>query len=302
VAIRFDNRVAVVTGAGAGLGRAHAMLLASRGAKVVINDPGGSTDGKGGSSAVADKVVEEIKAAGGQAVANYDSVADFKGAQSIVKTAIDKFGKIDIVVANAGILRDKSFAKMDMEDFDIVVKVHLMGTAYVTKAAWQHLVDQKYGRVVFTTSGSGLAGNFGQSNYGAAKAGMIGLMHNLMQEGAKYNIKVNSISPVAGTRMTQGLMPEATLKKLDPRHVSPAVAWMCSEECDITGEIIAAGAGYYSRIKFVKGKGAIVGGDNKIATVDDFAAARNRILDLTDAAPYNRTIDDETRKALGMAA
>ena len=160
VAIRFDNRVAVVTGAGAGLGRSHAMLLASRGAKVVINDPGGSTDGKGGSNAVADKVVEEIKAAGGLAVANYDSVADPKGAVNIVKTAIDKFGKIDIVVANAGILRDKSFAKMDMEDFDIVVKVHLMGTAYVTKAAWQYMIDQKYGRVVLHDLRVGPRGKF----------------------------------------------------------------------------------------------------------------------------------------------
>jgi NAD(P)-dependent dehydrogenase (short-subunit alcohol dehydrogenase family) len=297
--IRFDNRVALVTGAGAGLGRSHALLLASRGAKVVVNDPGVATDGQGSSHSAADAVVAEIKAAGGQAVANYDSVADRAGAADMVKTAIDQFGRIDIVVNNAGILRDKTFAKMSLDDFDIVVQVHLLGSAYVTKAAWQHMIDQKYGRIVLTTSGSGLAGNYGQSNYGAAKAGMIGLMHNLMQEGAKYNIKCNSISPVAGTRMTQGLMPEATLKKLDPRQVSPAVAWMCSEGCDVTGEIIAAGAGYYSRIKFAKGKGAILGGGG-IATIEDFAAAKDKIFDLTGAAPYSRTMDDATRKALGL--
>jgi NAD(P)-dependent dehydrogenase (short-subunit alcohol dehydrogenase family) len=297
--IRFDNRVAIVTGAGAGLGRSHAMLLASRGAKVVVNDPGGATDGTGASSAVADKVVAEIKRAGGQAVANYDSVAEHQSAANIVKTALDAWGRIDIVVNNAGILRDKTFAKMSLEDFDLVVKVHLLGTAYVTKAAWKHMMDRNYGRVVFTTSGSGLAGNYGQANYGAAKAGMIGLMHNLMQEGAKYNIKVNTISPVAATRMTQGLMSPEMLAKLDPRHVSPAVAWMCSEDCDATGEIIAAGAGYYSRIKFVKGKGVILGGGD-VATIEEFAAARDRVFDLAGAAPYSRTIDEETRKALGV--
>jgi NAD(P)-dependent dehydrogenase (short-subunit alcohol dehydrogenase family) len=297
--IRFDNRVALVTGAGAGLGRSHALLLASRGAKVVVNDPGVATDGKGSSHAAADTVVDEIKKAGGQAVANYDSVSDRAGATNMVKTAIDTFGKIDIVINNAGILRDKTFAKMTLDDFDIVMQVHLLGSVYVTKAAWQLMIDQKYGRIVLTTSGSGLAGNYGQSNYGAAKAGMIGLMHNLMQEGAKSNIKVNCISPVAGTRMTQGLMPEATLKKLDPRQVSPAVAWMCSEGCDVTGEIVAAGAGYYSRIKFVKGKGAVLG-TGGIATIEEFAAAKDKIFDLTGASPYSRTIDDETRKALGL--
>lgn len=299
MAIRFDNRVALVTGAGAGLGRCHALLLASRGAKIVVNDPGGSTDGKGGSNAVADKVVEEIRSAGGEAIANYDSVADRAGAARMVKTAIDGFGKLDILINNAGILRDKTFSKMELDDFDDVIKVHLLGTAYVTKAAWQHMFDQKYGRIVFTTSGSGLAGNYGQANYGAAKTGMVGLMHNLMMEGAKYNIKVNSISPVAATRMTEGVLPEQMLKRLDPQQVSPAVAWMCSEECDATGEIIAAGAGYFARIKLVKGKGAVLGVD-KVATIEDFVAAKERIFDLDGAAPYSKTIDDETRKLLGM--
>lgn len=300
MSVRFDGRVALVTGAGAGLGRCHALLLASRGAKVVVNDPGSSTDGKGGSNAVADQVVEEIKSLGGQAIANYDSVADRTGAANMVKTAIDTFGKLDIVVNNAGILRDKTFSKMELDDFDTVIKVHLLGSVYVTKAAWQHMIDQKYGRIVLTTSGSGLAGNYGQANYGAAKTGMIGLMHNLMMEGAKYNIKVNSISPVAGTRMTQGIMPDEMLKKLDPRQVSPAVAWMCSEECDVTGEIVAAGAGYFARIKLVKGNGAILGTD-KITTIEDFVAAKDKIFDLTGAMPYSKTMDDETRKALGMS-
>ncbi|HEX2886300.1 SDR family oxidoreductase [Vineibacter terrae] len=297
---RFDNRVALVTGAGAGLGRSHALLLASRGARIVVNDPGGSTDGKGGSNAVADKVVEEIKAAGGTAVANYDSVSDREGAARMVKTAIDTFGKLDIVINNAGILRDKTFAKMALDDFDEVIKVHLLGSVYVTKAAWQHMIDQKYGRVVLTTSGSGLAGNYGQSNYGAAKAAMVGLMHNLMMEGAKHDIKINCISPVAATRMTQGVMPEELLKRLAPEQISPAVAWLCAEQCDVTGEIVAAGAGWYSRIKLVKTKGAVLNVD-KINTIEDFAAAKDRIFDMTGAAPYGKTLDDDVRKRIGIA-
>lgn len=300
MAVRFDNRVALVTGAGAGLGKCHALLLASRGAKVVVNDPGGSTAGQGGSNAVADTVVDEIRKSGGEAIANYDSVADRAGAERMVRTAIESYGKIDIVVNNAGILRDKTFSKMELDDFDDVIKVHLLGSVYVTKAAWQHLIDQKYGRIVLTTSGSGLAGNYGQSNYGAAKTGMIGLMHNLMTEGAKYNVRINSISPVAATRMTEGLLPEQMLKKLDPRQVSPAVAWMCSEECDATGEIIAAGAGYFARVKLVKGAGAVVG-NGEIATIEDFVAAKEQIFDLNGAAPYSKTIDDDTRRILGMA-
>lgn len=297
---RFDNRVALVTGAGAGLGRSYALLLASRGARIVVNDPGGSTDGKGGSNAVADKVVEEIKAAGGTAVANYDSVADREGAARMVRTAIDTFGKLDVVINNAGILRDKTFAKMELDDFDAVIKVHLLGSVYVTKAAWQHMIDQKYGRVVLTTSGSGLAGNYGQSNYGAAKAAMVGLMHNLMMEGAKYDIKINCISPVAATRMTQAVMPEELLKRLAPEQISPAVAWLCAEQCDVTGEIVAAGAGWYSRIKLVKTKGAVLNVD-KINTIEDFAAAKDQIFDMTGSAPYAKTLDDDVRKRIGIA-
>ena len=295
---RFDGRVAIVTGAGAGLGRSHAMLLASRGASVVVNDPGGAVDGKGGSSAVADQVVQEIRAAGGEAVANYDSVADRAGAANIVKTAIEKFGRIDILVNNAGILRDKSFVKLDLDDFELVVKVHLMGTVYVTKAAWPHMLEQKYGRIVLTSSGSGLVGSYGQSNYGAAKAAMIGLMTNLMNEGAKANIRVNIISPVAATRMTDGIIPPKLFALVKPEQVSPAVAWFCSEACDVNGEMIAAGAGYFSRVKLMKTKGVIVD-PSRTATIEDFAAARERIFDLSTAAPYTSTMDEETKKALG---
>lgn len=296
---RFDGRVAIVTGAGAGLGRAHAMLLASRGASVVVNDPGGAVDGKGGSSAIADQVVEEIRAAGGEAVANYDSVADRAGAANIVETAIDKFGKIDILVNNAGILRDKSFVKLDLDDFELVVKVHLLGTVYVTKAAWPHMLERKYGRIVLTSSGSGLVGSYGQSNYGAAKTAMLGLMTNLMNEGAKADIRVNIISPVAATRMTEGVIPPKLFELVKPEQVSPAVAWFCSEACDVSGEMIGAGAGYFTRLKLMKTKGAIVG-PSRIATIEDFAAARERIFDLSTAAPYTSTMDEETKQALGV--
>jgi NAD(P)-dependent dehydrogenase (short-subunit alcohol dehydrogenase family) len=298
---RFDDRVALVTGAGTGLGRSHALLLASRGARIVVNDPGGAADGKGGSNAVADKVVEEIRAAGGEAIANYDSVSDRDGAARMVKAAIDTFGKLDIVINNAGILRDKTFAKMDLDDFDLVIKVHLLGSVYVTKAAWQHMIDRKYGRIVLTTSGSGLAGNYGQSNYGAAKAGMVGLMNNLMMEGAKFNIKINCISPVAATRMTQGIMPEQLLRRLEPEQISPAVAWLCAEQCDVTGEIIAAAAGWFSRIKLVKTKGAVLGTD-RLTTIEEFAAAMNQIFDLAGAAPYAKTFDEDVRKRVGIPA
>ncbi len=297
--IRFDGRVAIVTGAGAGLGRAHAMLLAKHGAKVVVNDPGGSVDGKGGSGAAADAVVEEIKAAGGEAVANYASVADRAGAESIVQTAIDSFGKIDIVVNNAGILRDKSFVKMTLEEFEIVLNVHLLGTVYVTKAAWPHLLEQKYGRVVFTSSGSGLVGSYGQSNYGAAKTGMLGLMNNLKFEGGKSNIKVNMISPVAGTRMTEGIIEQKLFDLSKPEQVSPAVAWLSSEECDVNGEIVAAGAGYFTVLKLMKGTGYVVD-PSHVATLEDFVDNKDKIFDLSGAKPYTSTLDDETKKKLGL--
>jgi (3R)-3-hydroxyacyl-CoA dehydrogenase / 3a,7a,12a-trihydroxy-5b-cholest-24-enoyl-CoA hydratase / enoyl-CoA hydratase 2 len=216
--IRFDNRVAIVTGAGGGLGRSHALLLASRGAKVVVNDLGGAVDGSGKSNA-ADKVVDEIKAAGGQAVANYDGVDTIEGAQKIVATAKEAFGKLDIVVNNAGILRDVSFVKLTEEDWNKVLQVHLSGSMFVTKAAWGLLRDNNFGRVVFTTSAAGLYGNFGQTNYSAAKLGIVGLTKTLAIEGAKYNIKCNVIAPIAKSRMTETVMPPAMLDKLLPEYV-----------------------------------------------------------------------------------
>src|SRR5262249_13165975 len=248
--IRFDNRVAIVTGAGNGLGRSHALLLASRGAKVVVNDPGGAVDGRGGAHAVADKVVAEIKAAGGQAVPNYDSVADMKSAQAIIETAIGAFDRLHVLVNKAAVLRDKAFNNMSIEDFEFASQVHYMGTVYCTKAAWPIMRKQQYGRVVVTTSGSGTVGNFGQSNYGAAKMAVVGLINVLRLEGAKYNILCNAISPSAHTRMTEGLLAPDLVKFMRPEFVSPAVAWLCSEECNASGEIIAATAGNYARVQY----------------------------------------------------
>lgn len=295
--VRFDGKVAIVTGAGAGLGRSHARLLASRGAKVVVNDPGRIAGG--GEDFAADRVVAEIRAEGGDAVANHASVADRDGAASIVQTALDHFGGIHIVVNNAGILRDKTFAKMTLDEFELVLAVHLLGTVYVTKAAWPHLVEQKWGRIVLTSSGSGLVGSYGQSNYGAAKAGMIGLMNNLKNEGSKFGIRVNTISPVAATGMTDGLMEPQLLDILKPEQISPAVAWMCSEACDVTGEIIAAGGGFFARVKTMRTAGAVLGGGG-IATIEDFAAGRDEIFDLSTAAPYTSTIDPDVRRRLGL--
>ncbi|MBM3622315.1 MAG: SDR family oxidoreductase [Alphaproteobacteria bacterium] len=293
--IRFDNRVAIVTGAGNGLGRAHALLLASRGAKVVVNDPGGARDGRGGDHAAADKVVAEIKAAGGQAVSNYDSVADKAGARNIVQTAVDAFGTLDIVVNNAGILRDKSFPNMTMEDFDFVVQVHFLGTAYVTHAAWPILRQKAYGRVVVTSSNSGIYGNFGQANYAGAKLALVGFVNALRLEGAKYNIMVNALAPVAGTRMTEDLMTPEVLAKMKPEFVSPMVAYLCSEQCQHSGDIWAAGAGYFSRIEYREGPGVRLGPQ---ATVDDVAANIEKIADLSTTVRY-RTSSEEVQAVLG---
>jgi NAD(P)-dependent dehydrogenase (short-subunit alcohol dehydrogenase family) len=283
--IRFDDRVAIVTGAGAGLGRSHAMLLASRGAKVVVNDPGGAVDGRGGEHAVADKVVAEIKAAGGQAVANHDSVADMQSAQRIVDTAMNTWGRCDILVNNAGILRDKAFNNMSMEDFEFTVQVHFMGTVYCTKAAWPIMRQQQYGRIVVTTSGSGTVGNFGQSNYGAAKMAVNGLINVLRLEGAKYNILCNAISPAARTRMTEDLIPPHIAVFMKPELVSPAVAWLCSEECDANGEIIAATAGNYARVQYFQSEGVQFDPDQPV-TVDMVAEKIGQIRDLSQAKPY----------------
>jgi NAD(P)-dependent dehydrogenase (short-subunit alcohol dehydrogenase family) len=294
--IRFDNRVAIVTGAGNGLGRAHALLLASRGAKVVVNDPGGAVDGKGGDQAAADKVVAEIKAAGGQAVPNYDSVADARSAANIVKTAVDSFGTIDIVVNNAGVLRDKTFHNMTIDDFDFVVKVHFLGTAYVTHAAWPIMRAKAYGRVVVTSSNSGLYGNFGQANYGGAKLAVVGFMNALRLEGQKYNVLVNALAPVAGTRMTESLLTPEMLARLNPGFVSPMVAYLCSEQCQRTGDIWSAGAGYFARIEYREAPGLRIEG--RAPTVEDVADNIDKIADLSTSKVF-RTSSEEVAAVVG---
>lgn len=253
--IRFDGRVAVVTGAGGGLGRAHALLLASRGAKVVVNDPGGAVNGVGGDDAAAHRVVAEIRAAGGEAVASLHSVSEPEGARAIVQVAADTWGRVDVLVNNAGILRDKSLVKMDPADFASVVAVHLLGSAWCTQAALPHMQAQGYGRIVMTTSAAGLYGNFGQTNYGAAKLGLVGLMNSLKLEGQKHGILVNTVAPVALTRMTEGLGFSTLLAEASPERVAAAVAFLASEACTFSGEIVSAGAGYFSRVQIVEGPG-----------------------------------------------
>jgi len=251
-----EGRVIAVTGAGNGLGRDYAKLLAHNGALVVVNDLGGSRDGTGSGSAAADAVVAEIKEAGGEAVANYDSVATSEGGAAIVQTALDAFGKIDGVIANAGILRDKSFHKMEDAEFDIVLQVHLYGAYNVIHAAWPHLRDQGYGRIVVATSTSGVYGNFGQANYGAAKLGMVGMINTLAIEGAKYNIKANAVAPIAATRMTADIMDEATLGKLDPAFVAPVVGTLVTEELEESGRIYVAGGGVVQAVRYFSTPGA----------------------------------------------
>jgi 3-hydroxyacyl-CoA dehydrogenase/3a,7a,12a-trihydroxy-5b-cholest-24-enoyl-CoA hydratase len=250
--LRFDGRVALVTGAGNGLGRSHALLLASRGAKVVVNDLGGSTHGEGKSSAAADKVVAEIKAAGGQAVANYDSV---ESGDKIVQCALDSFGSLDIVINNAGILRDVSFAKMTDADWDLINRVHVLGSFRVTHAAWPHLRDKGYGRVVMTASAAGIYGNFGQANYSTAKLGLVGFAQTLALEGAKRNIHVNAIAPIAGSRMTETVLPAELVAALKPEFVSPLVAWLCHERCEENGGLFEVGGGYVGKLRWERAEG-----------------------------------------------
>ncbi|QER40233.1 SDR family NAD(P)-dependent oxidoreductase [Acinetobacter suaedae] len=260
--INLKNRVAIVTGAGAGLGREHALLLARLGAKVVVNDLGSDVNGNGGSTAAAQRVVDEIINAGGEAFANGASVTDATQVEEMVKETIARWGRVDILVNNAGILRDKTFTKMSLEDFRTVVDVHLMGAVNCTKAVWDIMREQKYGRIVMTTSSSGLYGNFGQSNYSAAKMALVGLMQTLSLEGEKYNVRVNCLAPTAATRMLEGLLPEKSLKALAPGAVSPAVAVLVSEEAP-TRMILCAGAGSFEAAHITMTPGIYIGNDEQ---------------------------------------
>ena len=256
--VRFDGRVAIVTGAGGGLGRLHALGLAARGAKVVVNDLGGTLDGSGGTPSAAQAVVDEIRTAGGDAIASGASVTDFAAVQTMVGEAMQRWGRVDILVNNAGILRDKSFTKMDIADFKLVMDVHLMGAVHCCKAVWDIMRAQNYGRIVMTTSSSGLYGNFGQSNYGAAKMALVGLMQTLSIEGAKNNIRVNCLAPTAATRMTENLMPEAVLKQLEPSAVTPGLLALVAEDAP-TRAILCAGAGSFERAHVTLTEGIFVG-------------------------------------------
>jgi NAD(P)-dependent dehydrogenase (short-subunit alcohol dehydrogenase family)/acyl dehydratase/putative sterol carrier protein len=285
--IRFDDRVAIVTGAGAGLGRVYALELADRGARVVVNDYGGARDGSGdGSATPADKVVEEIKALGGDAVANYDNVATVEGGENIVKTALDAFATVDILINNAGILRDKSFVKMAPENWHTVIDVHLNGAYNVTRPAFAVMKEKGYGRILLTTSAAGLYGNFGQTNYTAAKMGLVGLMNTLKLEGEKYGIKVNTIAPVAASRLTEDILPPDFIDKLRPELVAPMSLYLVSETCPVSGNIYNAGMGCYNRAAIVTGPGAVVGDDGRIPTPEQLMSGWDKIASLKGAKPY----------------
>ena len=281
MSISFEGQVAVVTGAGGGLGRSHALELARRGAKVVVNDLGGAMDGTGGSSEAAEKVVSEIKESGGEAISNGGSVSDRNGAKSMVDDAMEAWGRVDILINNAGILRDKSFSKIDLDDFQVVVDVHLMGAVYCTNAVWPIMREQNYGRILMTTSPTGLYGNFGQTNYGAAKLAQVGFMNSLKIEGAKNNIHTNTIAPIAATRMTESLIPEAVHSKLAPESVTPAALFLISEEAP-NGVIMQAEGGRFSVASIVENTGAQLGVD---ATPEDIASNYDMISDLEGAKP-----------------
>jgi NAD(P)-dependent dehydrogenase (short-subunit alcohol dehydrogenase family) len=280
MSLDFTDKVVIVTGAGGGLGKSHALDFARRGAKIVVNDLGGSMDGSGGSSEAAEAVVAEIKAAGGEAIANGSSVTDDAGVDNMIAQTMDAYGRIDVLVNNAGVLRDKSFAKMEIGDFTFVVDVHLFGTMKPTKAVWPIMKEQGYGRIMVTSSSSGLYGNFGQANYGAAKLGVVGFMNTLKLEGQKDNIHINALAPVAWTRMTENLMPAEMEDMLTPERVTPAVVFMCSEGAP-TGKIICAGAGAYTSAAIVETKGMYLG-ENPSA--EDVAENWETISKIDDAA------------------
>lgn len=278
-ALRFDDRVAIITGAGGGLGRSHALLLASRGAKVVVNDLGGAHTGEGKSASAADKVVAEIVAAGGQAIANYDSVED---GEKIVKTAIDAWGRVDILINNAGILRDVSFPKMSQQDWDLIYRVHILGAFKTTYAAWPYMRDQGYGRIIMTASAAGIYGNFGQSNYSMAKLGLVGFSNTLAIEGKKRNIVVNAIAPIAGSRMTETVLPAALLDALKPELVAPLVARLCHESNQDSGGLYEVGGGFFSKLRWERSTGKTFRLGREVS-IEDLDAAWSEVSDFKSA-------------------
>ncbi|XP_029475979.1 peroxisomal multifunctional enzyme type 2 [Rhinatrema bivittatum] len=286
--LKFSGRVVLVTGAGGGLGRTYALAFAERGASVVVNDLGGDIKGDGKSSSAADKVVEEIRAKGGKAVANYDSV---EAGEKLIQTALDAFGRIDIVINNAGILRDRSFARINDTDWDIIQKVHLMGSFKVTRAAWNHMKNQKFGRIIMTTSAAGIYGNFGQANYSAAKLGLVGLSNTLAIEGRKYNIYCNAIAPCAGSRLTQTVMPPDLLDALKPEYVAPLVLWLCHESCQENGSLFEVGAGWIGKLRWERSLGAIVQGKNQLVSPEAVQEQWGKITDFANATKP-RTIEE----------
>ena len=296
--IRFDGRTAIVTGAGAGLGKSHALELARRGANVVVNDLGGAVDGSGGSMSAAETVAQEIKAAGGEAIAHGANVTKAEEVADMVETAVKAFGKVDILVNNAGILRDKSFTKMTLEDFEAVVNVHLMGSVTCTKAVWDMMKENNYGRIAMTSSSSGIYGNFGQSNYGAAKMGIVGLMNVLHLEGRKYDIRVNTLSPTAYTRMTEGLIPEDAGRLMTPESVTAGLIPLVAEDAP-NRLILCAGAGGYAAAKVYETPGLYLEPEKQ--TAENVMANLDRITDATGQEEY-REGGQQTMKFLTAAA
>lgn len=298
MAIRFDDRVVIVTGAGHGLGKSHALEFARRGARVVVNDLGGARDGSGASSDAADEVVKQISEAGGEAIANGANVADFAQVRTMVDDVVGRWGRIDVLVNNAGILRDKTFAKMALDDFKTVIDVHLHGSVNCTRAVWETMRERQYGRIVMTSSSSGIYGNFGQTNYGAAKMALVGFMNSLALEGRKYGINVNALAPIAATRMTEDLMPQNVLALLQPEAVTPAVVFLASEDAP-TRQILAAGAGVFARVVIQETPGVFL--PPELRDAEHVASAWERIAD-PEGQRELQAGGDQTLKFLQKAA